>query len=71
MSVPTEIANAVAKIGGLLAKLPPGVLGHVFDFAKALVDGDEEAAKRAATSAATERIFTAPVKRPPPPPVRK
>ncbi len=63
MNAPGVIANAVAKIGGLLAQLPPGVLGHVYDFAKALVDGDEEAAKRAATSAATERLFKAPVKR--------
>jgi hypothetical protein len=67
------IAGAVAKIGSLLAKLPAGVLGHVYDFAKALVDGDGEAAKRAATSAATERLFKAPVNRPgpPKPPVRK
>ncbi len=54
--------EAIARIAQLLAKLPPGVIGHVFEFAKALVDGDEDAAKRAATSAATERIFTAPVK---------
>jgi hypothetical protein len=57
------LPEAVARIAGLLTKLPPGVLGHVFDFAKALVDGDEEAAKRAATSATTERIFNAPVKK--------
>jgi hypothetical protein len=58
--------EAIARIAELLGKLPPGVLGHVFDFAKALVDGDEEAAKRAATSAATQRIFSAPVKKPHP-----
>lgn len=60
------IPEAIARIAELLGKLPPGVLGHVFDFTKALVDGDEEAAKRAATSATTQRIFSAPVKRPVP-----
>ncbi len=58
------IPEAIARIGELLGKLPPGVIGHVFDFVKALVAGDEDAAKRAATSAATERLFHAPVKRP-------
>ncbi len=57
-----QLSEPVARVAGLLAKLDPSTLTHVYDFAKALVDGDEEAAKRAATSAATERIFNAPVK---------
>ena len=60
------LPEAVARVAALLTKLPPGVLAHIFDFAKALVDGDEEAAKRAATSATTERIFNAPIKKPHP-----
>jgi hypothetical protein len=61
-----NLPEAVARIAQVLTKLPPGVLGHVFDFAEALVAGDEDKAKRAATSAATERIFNAPVKGPVP-----
>lgn len=62
-----NIPAAIQEIAELLSKVPTGVIPHVLDFARALVDGDEEKAKRAATSAATQRIFYAPVKRPPPP----
>lgn len=61
-----QLPESVARVASLLTKLPAGVLVHVYDFAKALVDRDEEAAKRAATSAATEAIFNAPVKKPHP-----
>lgn len=54
-------AAILATAASLLSKLPPGVLGHVVDFIQAVFDGDEEKAKRAATSAATARIFNAPV----------
>jgi hypothetical protein len=64
--------KAVQEVAKLASHLPSGVLGHVLDFVRALVDGDQEKAKRAATSAATERIFKAPVKKKPPPlPPRK
>jgi hypothetical protein len=58
------LPEAVARIASLLTQLDTSVLAHVFAFAKALVEGDTEKAKRAATSAATERIFKAPVQKP-------
>ncbi len=64
MTGPIAVVQEVAK---LASHLPASVLGHLLDFVRALVDGDEEAAKRAATSAATERIFNAPVRKGPNP----
>lgn len=56
---PAELVKAGAD---LIAQLPPDVVTHAVSFLRALVNGDEEAAKRAATSAATARLFRAPVK---------
>lgn len=53
----------VSRIVELLGKLGPSVIPHVADFVEALVNKDEDAAKRAATSAATDAIWSAPVKR--------
>lgn len=61
-----NIPEPVQEIAELLSKVPAGTLPHVLEFVRALVDGDQEAAKRAATSAATQQIFHAPIKRPPP-----
>jgi hypothetical protein len=61
--VSLPIPKLISETVNLLNKLPGGVLGHVYDFTTALVNGDKEAAKRAATSAITERIFNAPIKR--------
>jgi hypothetical protein len=55
--------STLAKIVDLLGKLGPSVIPHVADFVEALVNKDEDAAKRAATSAATDAIWSAPVKR--------
>jgi hypothetical protein len=67
-----NIPAAIKEVAELLSKVPAGVIPHVLDFARALVDGDEEKAKRAATSAVTQRLFNAPVRKAPPlPPKRK
>ena len=55
--------STLAKIVDLLGKLGPSVIPHVADFVEALVNKDEDAAKRAATSAATDAIWSAPVER--------
>lgn len=58
--------NVISLIGDvvkLLGQLPQGTLDHVAEFVRALVNKDEDAAKRAATSAATSAIWAAPVKR--------
>lgn len=63
-----NIPALVAEVAGFVAKIPPDVIPHVRDFVRALWEGDEDKAKRAATSALTARMFKAPVRRPPPKP---
>lgn len=53
----------VSKLIGFVDKLPIGTVSHIVDFVEALVNKDEDAAKRAATSAATSALWAAPVKK--------
>jgi len=56
--------GVITEVVRLLGKLPADVIPHTVAFIRALVDGDQSAAERAATSAATARMFRAPVRRP-------
>ncbi len=59
MSLPLGFLTEAVK---LLSQIPPEVIPHVIDFVRAVISGDQEAAKRAATLATTEQIFDSPKK---------
>jgi hypothetical protein len=60
---PLSIITKAVSLIGKLHRAAPEAIPHTIAFIEALVDGDQKAAERAATSAATARIFRAPVKR--------